>query len=619
MKIGKYEIIEELGKGGMGAVYKAYDPVIEREVAIKVILEHVLETPNVKERFYREAKALGKLSHENITILHDVGEADGKPYIVMEFLHGTNLRNIIERNEPVPISQKLDYARQICWGLQIAHAHHIIHRDIKPENIMVLDSGRVKIMDFGIAKPEVGTITQTGVMMGTPFYMSPEQVRGQRVDPRSDIFAFGVVLYELLTSQKPFTGENIESVLYNIVHEPPEKLTIAGCDSVNALQNVVSKCLEKNPDQRYGDFAEVIDELTAILERERQSEIKPVKKKPLETVTIGRESGVGRPHIGRRLSSKAIWLTTIVFILLGTSGWLVMNHFKEGNVEARRETSLSPAQQTNSGIPERPEDSADKIQNTVSPGAETKTKSENPNQRVSSDPQKKSTELDVKPSAADLLLDQQKIKAEQARQNMALVKKQMPGREEDKNAEPLYQQALTLESAGNGMFAERNWTSAMTNYNEAEALYSRARDTIAAALKDQKAETEESKRIMAAAKEVATANQRDEDFQKIIDNLKERFKTSIEQGDLAGLRSLYTSFLAPQERQWSSLFQFSKDRRVSLAIGRTDFSGVNPTVELSFRLKYIDNKNREQEITHWYTWTLEQVNGEWKIASVTER
>ncbi|MFQ5769516.1 MAG: serine/threonine-protein kinase, partial [bacterium] len=161
-KIGKYEILEVLGEGGMGIVYKAYDPLMEREVAVKVLSESVFNLPEIKERFYREARSAGKLSHENITIVHDLGEIEGKPFIVMEYLQGTDLRTIIDKKEPLTLDQKLEYARQICRGLAFSHAKDIIHRDIKPANIRILDHDKIKIMDFGIAKPLTSTMTQTG-------------------------------------------------------------------------------------------------------------------------------------------------------------------------------------------------------------------------------------------------------------------------------------------------------------------------------------------------------------------------------------------------------------------------------------------------------------------------
>ncbi|TDI80115.1 MAG: serine/threonine-protein kinase [Caldithrix sp.] len=279
-KIGKYEILEEIGRGSMGVVYKAHDPLIDRQVAIKVILKGALEIPKVKERFYREARTAGKLSHENITMIYDLGDANDKTYIVMEYLSGHDLRYIIDKKEPLTMGQKLEYAKQICRGLHYAHSHSIIHRDIKPENIKILEDGRVKIMDFGIAKPDTSTLkqasletetllTQAGMRIGTPWYMSPEQVRGSPVDRRSDIFSFGVLLYEILTYQKPFKGDDT-TVLYKILHEEPEAIKLEESSLSDELLPVVLKCLEKEPDARYNDCSELLNDLGAVFDKTRQ-------------------------------------------------------------------------------------------------------------------------------------------------------------------------------------------------------------------------------------------------------------------------------------------------------------------------------------------------------------
>ncbi|MEW6511254.1 MAG: protein kinase [Bacteroidota bacterium] len=275
-KIGKYEIIEELGRGGMGVVYKAYDALMEREVAIKVISDGVLALPEIKSRFYREARTAGKLSHENITVIYDVSEDEGRPYIVMEYLAGADLGAILDRSEPLPLQQKLEYAIQICRGLAFSHSRGIIHRDIKPGNIRITGDGKVKIMDFGIAKPESSNLTRTGALIGTPFYMSPEQIQGKKVDTRSDIFSFGVLFFELLTGKKPFPGSEPTSVMYKIVHEEPEQIDEHLIDRRTGLRDIVLKTLEKDPDRRYQDLSEVADALGHILAEMRSADRKKV-------------------------------------------------------------------------------------------------------------------------------------------------------------------------------------------------------------------------------------------------------------------------------------------------------------------------------------------------------
>ena len=277
-KIGKYDIVEELGHGGMGVVYKAYDSVMEREVAIKVISDLMLAVPEIRNRFYREARMAGKLSHENITVVYDVAEDEGRPYIVMEYLPGSDLTEILAREEPISFLQKLDWSIQICRGLSFSHSKDIVHRDIKPANIRIV-GGKVKIMDFGIARPTSSSMTTTGTVIGTPFYMSPEQIQGRKVDKRSDIFSFGVLFYELLTGKKPFYAEEPTAVMFKIVYEEPEWIDETRIDHRAGLKDIVMKILAKDPDKRYQDLSEVADALENIA-----SELRTVERRRAEEI-----------------------------------------------------------------------------------------------------------------------------------------------------------------------------------------------------------------------------------------------------------------------------------------------------------------------------------------------
>lgn len=262
-QLGRYEIISELGQGAMGIVYKARDPLIDREVAIKTInLGLALEEREEYEaRFYQEARAAGRLSHPNIVTIYDVGRSEDIAYIAMEFLHGRELRDMLNETR-VPVAQVLDIAAQVAKGLAYAHEHGVVHRDIKPSNIMVIRDGHVKITDFGIARMASAAVrTQTGMVLGSPKYMSPEQVMGKLADRRSDIFSLGVVLYEMLTGQPPFLGENVNAIMYqtlNTVPSPPATLNPAVPEMLNFI---VAKALAKELDARYQDAQALADDL----------------------------------------------------------------------------------------------------------------------------------------------------------------------------------------------------------------------------------------------------------------------------------------------------------------------------------------------------------------------
>jgi len=260
-QLGRYEILSEIGQGAMGVVYKAKDPLIDRVVAIKTInLGLAMEEKEEYEgRFYQEAKAAGRLSHPNIVTIYDVGKSGDVAYIAMEFLQGRELRDIMNEGEILPVEKALDIAAQVARGLAYAHEHGIVHRDVKPSNIMVASDGHVKITDFGIARMASAAVhTQTGMVVGSPKYMSPEQVMGKEIDQRSDVFSLGVMLYEILTGQVPFAGENVNAIMYqtlNSIPMPPRSVNPGVPEMANFI---VSKALSKGAEDRYQnayDFA----------------------------------------------------------------------------------------------------------------------------------------------------------------------------------------------------------------------------------------------------------------------------------------------------------------------------------------------------------------------------
>ncbi|MFH1573411.1 MAG: protein kinase, partial [Acidobacteriota bacterium] len=256
-KLGKYTVVEKLGEGAMGAVYKAYDEVLDRYVAIKTMAEDIKWDPELKLRFYREARSAAGLHHPNIVTIHDLGE-DGKiTYIVMEVLQGQDLKAIIKSQAPVALEKKLSFIAQVADGLYHAHLKGIIHRDIKPGNIHVSPAGNVKILDFGIARIPSSDLTRSGARLGTPIYMSPEQIRGGDYDERSDLFSTGIVFYELVTYHHPFRDKNIAKTLDNILFQTRLPFAEQFPEAPAGLWEIIQTCLAKEPDQRYGSMAEL--------------------------------------------------------------------------------------------------------------------------------------------------------------------------------------------------------------------------------------------------------------------------------------------------------------------------------------------------------------------------
>ncbi|MCJ7525843.1 MAG: bifunctional serine/threonine-protein kinase/formylglycine-generating enzyme family protein, partial [Candidatus Aminicenantes bacterium] len=264
-KIGKYTISGEIGKGGMGVVYRGLDPMIGRSVAVKTIRLDILKGESGREdalkRFRREAQAAGNLSHANIVTIYDVGEHEGLIYIAMEFIDGCSLEHLLQQKRKFTLQEITHLFGQIGSALDYAHRQGIVHRDIKPANILVGRDLKVSIVDFGIARTAASTMTQTGMLMGTPRYMSPEQIAGKKVDNRSDIFSLGAILYELLTQHNPFAGESITTVIYKIMHAELPPLSDFNKQLPAGLEGVVKKALARDADARYRSCGELLADL----------------------------------------------------------------------------------------------------------------------------------------------------------------------------------------------------------------------------------------------------------------------------------------------------------------------------------------------------------------------
>ncbi len=263
--LGRYEIEGKLGEGAMGVVYRARDRAVGRPVALKMLSDDLPAEDEILQRFRREAEAIGRLSHPNIVTVYDMGETDGHLYMAMELLEGEDLRTLIERQAPLAMADRVRVALQICEGLAYAHARGVVHRDIKPANLLVTSRGRVKILDFGLARvASRATITRRGVILGTPDYMAPEQASGQGSDHRTDLFSVGSVLYEFLTLQKPFKGRTLHAVLYQIIQSAPDPILTLNPEVPARLAQVVHRMLAKDPEKRPQGLDEVARELRAL-------------------------------------------------------------------------------------------------------------------------------------------------------------------------------------------------------------------------------------------------------------------------------------------------------------------------------------------------------------------
>ena len=252
-KIGRYRVLERVGKGGMGVLYRGFDPVLNREVAIKLMhTDFSGDTTQMRARFFREARAAATLQHRNIVTIFEFAEESNIPYIVMEFLKGTPLGARMRQQPPLTLDDKMNVVAQLCDGLSYAHEQGVVHRDVKPDNVFLLEDGSVKLLDFGIAKLTSSRLTQPGDVLGSASYMSPEQVGGsESVDGRADVFSTGVVLYELLSGRKPFEGDSPTAVMVKILKEEPTPIESVTTDLPPEVVAIVMRALKKDPAERF--------------------------------------------------------------------------------------------------------------------------------------------------------------------------------------------------------------------------------------------------------------------------------------------------------------------------------------------------------------------------------
>src|SRR5919205_1214125 len=263
---GRYELEELVGSGGMSSVYRAHDRLLERDVALKILHEQFTRDDDYVERFRREARSVAQLTHPNIVTVIDRGEQDGRQFIVFEYVDGENLKELVEREGPLPAHEVIELGLQVARGLAFAHENGLVHRDVKPQNVLLDGDGRAKVTDFGIARSlDVQGVTQSGTVLGTSNYIAPEQARGEPVDQTTDVYSLGVVLFELLTGEVPFPGESFVAVAMQHVSEPPPSVLEVRPDVPVRVARAVDRALEKNPAERFLTMDAFAAELQACL------------------------------------------------------------------------------------------------------------------------------------------------------------------------------------------------------------------------------------------------------------------------------------------------------------------------------------------------------------------
>jgi len=398
--VSHYRIVERLGGGGMGVVYKAEDTRLKRPVAVKFLPPELTHETEAKARFIHEARAASALDHPNIGAIHEIDEVDGQMFIVMAYYDGVTLKKKIAARELKP-AECIDCAVQIVQGLAKAHKHNIVHRDIKPANIMVTTEGLVKIVDFGLAKLAGSTrITKTGTTMGTPYYMSPEQVRGLDVDHRSDLWSFGVVLYEMLTGKLPFSGENDLALLYVIVNQEPAPPSQLNPSISPELEQVIGKALQKKLENRYAATPEMLDDLKRVQRRLDRDEPQPQGKNESPAQKTTRTIPISHPSSSKKFSPKT-WrsgLAGLMIILLAGAAIFLFNlHQLDTNPQ------VGPAAPADSA--KIREKISDKKDANTSKAAETKSENRREEDINTAKNEFGALVIDTTPSGAQVYLD----------------------------------------------------------------------------------------------------------------------------------------------------------------------------------------------------------------------
>jgi len=359
IKTGKYQIIEELGKGAMGIVYKARDPDINREVAIKTIRFDLVSegtTRNeVMKRFIKEAQSAGRLTHPNIITIYDVGKEKDLTYIVMQYIEGQSLQGMIASGRKFTPQEIIQLMNQLCDALDYAHQHGIVHRDIKPANILLNKEGKPFVVDFGIARIETSTLTQSGTIIGTPSYMSPEQVMGRKVDNRSDIFSLGIILYELLTGKRPFDGENITTIIYKIVNEEPLPLVKVKKDAPAGFEHIIEKALAKDPTNRYQACSELKTDLHDLIQLTEKT----------MTISLGQEAFPAEKVREKRKLRILIPVALAGILLVVVAGALYFN-FKPKQDSPPPEETQEVKLEVSSSLPSPPPEETQEVKLEVS-------------------------------------------------------------------------------------------------------------------------------------------------------------------------------------------------------------------------------------------------------------
>jgi len=627
-EVGKYRIVDQIGEGAMGVVYRALDPVLNRAVAIKVMSDALARDDELRGRFLREAQAAGSLQHPNVITIYDFGEVDGHPYIAMEYVEGADLEAVLQRRTPMSMAQKIDVLVDVLGGLSYAHRRGIVHRDIKPANIRIDAEGRARIMDFGIAHLSSSKMTRTGLMVGTPAYMAPEQVTGGGVVPATDIFSVGAVMYELFTGVKPFEGESLQSVFYKIVSAAPADMTLFDPALPPVLNTIAQTALAKEPSARYASALDMANALTAAraeLDRATTHSKSVSLRSAIETGLSTRPAMQARTSRSRRIP----WIAAAGAIVALGVGAFVLTRFRRGSGSPATTVQSTPTsapevvvQPTGtSRVPNAPNEppAVSKPPATeIARSLEARSANAKPDAKQ---PETKKT--DTKPSAQELeLFRTLEASALDARRRAAdagaTLDQLRSGDDYNKVALALVQDGKMTDAISRLTAATNAWAGAE---RDARAAAASAASAVAAANRPKAPPVEVVKTDPIpvqppAATSPAPPHPAPPNPSVEIAGAVATYARAIESRDVAEVKRAYPGATAQQLKGFEEFFGAVRSLRATLSVTSLDVNGTSAEAHLTGAYDYVtsDGKNQRQPLAIQASFRRD--GSAWKLMSV---
>src|SRR5262245_56350658 len=627
-EVRKYRVIEQVGEGAMGAVYRALDPVLNRTVAIKVMSDALAREDELRRRFLREAQAARSLRHPNIVTIYDFGEVDGHLYIAMEFVEGEDLEMMLRTRAPMTIVQKIDVLEDVLSGLGYAHKRGIVHRDIKPPNIRIDEEGRARIMDFGIAHLQSSRMTRAELMVGTAAYMAPEQVTGGTVSPHSDIFSVGAVMYELFTGSKPFEGESLQSLFFKIASEPPLEFSIVAPNLPTSLNGIAMRALAKDPAERYGSARNMANDLAAARSRLDPA---PSHSKPLSlnsSLSSGLSRRASQPTLTiKRSRNRVVIGAAGVGLVAATIGVVVTLKARATNTEvpvvtttpvttaapATKTPTPAPAQQTVvAPPPSRPPEST-----AVAKTPEKTPEKALPRQQAKSDtPSPSAEELGLLRSLQTATLDARR-RASEAGASPDLLRS---GDEHNVRATSAAKQGKITEAMAHLNLANSAWTGAE---RDARAAATAAN---AAQAKTRANEPKQDPVIPPASVAAPPANvpapqaapQRTPAPNPAveIEAALTNYERAIDSRDLAELRRAYPGMTSAQSKGWEDFFKTLRSIHATLTASGLDVRGDAADARVSATYDYVTTAGKSMRGQDSLQASFRREGGAWRLIAV---